>query len=318
MPGFTTHYIFGIDAFKRIPMDNIRSLIRSEHSAFSLGLQGPDLFFYYIPSHVIHTTNLGALAQERNTGAFFSHLLKARSLLEAGSEKSHIADAYISGFIGHYTLDCTCHPYIYAFTGYDPKKPKKDSQYFGQHAYLETELDKELLWRRKRLYPSQFHQDATIHLTLLQRKVIGDLLEYAFAHTYPSLRVSTSMIREAILWMEHGTRMMWDPTGQKKALVRKTEGFLIRRPYISAMFPSDNYTFVEDPMNYGKRTWRHPWTKEESQETFMDLYEKAGRLYDMRLKNYFAMVNSHFSKEARDAFCEEYGNRSFLSGLPLF
>ena len=70
--------------------------------------------------------------------------------------------------MGHYTLDCTIHPYVYAFTGYNAQTPPSNTEYFGQHAYFETELDSELLYEKKHLYPSQFHQNATIRLTTLQ------------------------------------------------------------------------------------------------------------------------------------------------------
>lgn len=54
MPGFTTHYLFGIDACRRLTSTSMHNMIRRDHSAFALGLQGPDLFFYYLPSYLMH------------------------------------------------------------------------------------------------------------------------------------------------------------------------------------------------------------------------------------------------------------------------
>ena len=45
MPGFTTHYLFGIDACRRLTSTSMHNMIRRDHSAYALGLQGPDLFF---------------------------------------------------------------------------------------------------------------------------------------------------------------------------------------------------------------------------------------------------------------------------------
>lgn len=316
MPGFTTHYLFGVEAYKRIESKKIRQLIRKNHSAFSLGLQGPDVFFYYLPSYFLHDTNLGALAHDTDTKAFFTNLMKSRSLFTEDSEKLAIADAYISGFIGHYTLDCTAHPYVYAFTSYEPTEAPKQTDYFGQHAYLETELDIQMLWMLKHMHPTKFHQDATIHLNKMEKKVIALMLTYAYHHTY-DVYATPAIMKGAMHWMETGTRLVNDPSGQKKVMVRWVERLALDRPFISAMLPSDKYQFVVDPLNYTRRTWVHPWTKNESTETFVDLFEKAGALYDERLCSYFDFASKEMNDENTESFLKWHGNRSFLSGESL-
>lgn len=319
MPGFTTHYLFGIDAYRRMGFSRARKNIEQNHAAFALGLQGPDVFFYYFPGYLFGWTNLGALAHDKNTGAFFSYLLESRTLFEHSPRALAIADAYICGYLGHYTLDCTVHPYVYAFTNYDPKNKKTNSEYFGQHAYFETELDKVLLWDKKQKKPSEFCQASTIHLKPLQKHVISKMLSYAYSHTYYNIVASPRIIRQAFWWMEFGVRAIHDPSGQKKVLTRFTERLTLHRAYLSPMLASDTYRFVEDPMNEAKRTWTHPWTGQKTTATFTDLYKKAGRLYDIRLQKYFSLVANGFSPLDRSTFCNQYfGNRSFLSGEPLF
>lgn len=317
MPGFTTHYLFGIDAYKRILPSTIRENLNKNQCAFALGLQGPDIFFYYLPSHLIHTQNIGALAHENQTGTFFSHLLKSRTLFLKKPHSLAVADAYISGFLGHYTLDCSIHPYVYAFTRYNPEQPKKTSEYFGQHAYFETELDNLLLWIKKRLHPSEFHQNKTIRLNPLQRRVIGKMLAYAYNHTYPNVFVTPRMVRCAFSYMKLFTALFNDPTGQKKVLVRFIEKILLHRAFISPMLPSNHHRFIKDPMNFSHRTWTHPWTKETSSLSFPELYKKAGNLYYHRLKKYYQMIECGFSEYHQKEFLTLYGNCSFLSGLPL-
>jgi hypothetical protein len=313
MPGFTTHYLFGVEAYKRMKSKNIRHLLRNNHSAFALGLQGPDVFFYYLPSYLLHATNLGALAHEEDTGEFFANLLESRTLFAWDRRKQAIADAYIAGFLGHYTLDCTAHPYVYAFTSYDPNLQPKHTEYFGQHAYLETELDIQMLWICRHLRPTKFHQDSTIHLSGLEKRTISHMLTYAYHHTY-HVFVTPQIMRGAMRWMETGTRLVNDPSGQKKAMVRAVERRVLGKPFISAMLPSDRYRFVSDPLNLTHRTWTHPWTGKKSNETFLDLFEKAEKLYSRRLNGYFKMREKGFAKEYVAAFLKEYGNRSFLSG----
>ena len=78
MPGFTTHYLFGIDACRRLTSTSMHNMIRRDHSAYALGLQGPDLFFYYLPSYLMHRKNIGDLAHRKDTVQFFANLLQRR------------------------------------------------------------------------------------------------------------------------------------------------------------------------------------------------------------------------------------------------
>jgi hypothetical protein len=316
MPGFTTHYLFGAEAYKRLTSARGRRILREHHGAYALGLQGPDVFFYYLPSYLLHATNLGALAHEKETGAFFSNLLESRQHFAGNEEELATADAYIAGFLGHYTLDCTAHPYVYAFTSYNPQKAPKHTEYFGQHAYLETEIDGELLWEYRGIKPTRFRQNRTIHMRPMEKRVIAWMLTYAYHYTYHVL-VTPQIMRGAMRWMRTGTRLANDPTGQKKVMVRYVEKWILDRPFISPMLPSDHYRFVPDPLNERHRTWVHPWTGAVSTDTFPDLFRKAGEKYDARLGAYMRMVEHGFTRRQTEAFLREYGNRSFLSGEPL-
>ena len=317
MPGFVTHYLFGVDAYKKIKTDSIRMNLKKNHSAYSLGLQGPDIFFFYLPSYLLHKQNIGDLAHRKDTGAFFSYLLESRILFDGKPKYLKIADAYITGFIGHYILDSIVHPYVYAFTKYNPDKAPKNSEYFGQHAYFETEIDNELLYLKKGLTPSNFRQDSVIRLSKMQKKVITKMLTYAYTNTYSNITVYNSHIKSAIHWMVMGTRLMHDPSGQKKVVVRFVEKVLFDRPFISAMMASDHHKFVLNCFNLNNKTWIHPWTKEKSNESFFDLYEKALSIYTKKIVSYYQLVHNGYKETERQAYTKAYGNRSFISGLTL-
>ncbi|SER76651.1 zinc dependent phospholipase C family protein [Lachnobacterium bovis] len=319
MPGFTTHYLFGSDLFKLLPENSLKKNIRKNHSAYSLGLQGPDIFFFYIPSHIFHKENLGALAQDKKTGAFFLNLLESRTLFTGNKKHLQIADAYIMGFIGHYTLDTTCHPFIYAFTNYTPDSPPKDTHYFGNHAYLETEIDNSMLKYKKHIRPNQFHQDSTIMVSPTQRRVIAKMLCHAFKNTYTNLMVNKAMMRAAITYSIIGSRLLSDPTGQKKVFIRLIEQNLIGKAFISPMLPSDKYYFFKDPLNTRHKPWTHPWLRnKKSRKSFLNLYNYALAVFLKRLRGYYKLVHTDFSEEKRIFYSKHYyGNLSFLSGLPL-
>lgn len=124
MPGFVTHYLFGEEIYHQLKCNSQKKNLFYNRSAYAFGLQGPpDLFFYYLPSYALHRHNLGALAHTTEPRAFFRGLLESYGRLSSAADRG-IAEAYISGFLGHYLLDTTCHPYIYAMTHYHDKKEK--------------------------------------------------------------------------------------------------------------------------------------------------------------------------------------------------
>ncbi|MBQ2283680.1 MAG: zinc dependent phospholipase C family protein [Agathobacter sp.] len=317
MPGFATHYLFGVDAYKKLTSRKLSVRIARNHHAYALGLQGPDIFFYFLPSYLLHKENIGSLAQSSQTGEFFSHLLESRLLFTAKPKDLAVADAYILGFMGHYSLDCTAHPYVYAFTGYDPKNPKSNVEYFGKHAYFEVELDNTLIYRKKHIIPSRFKQSRTIALSPRQRRVIAKMLNYTYRNTYPGLFSNDLIMRSAPYWMLGGLHIINDPSGQKKVLLRWLEQKLIHHAFLSPMLPSDRYHFIPDPLNLQHKKWTHPWTGESFQNGFLDLYKKALKRYLDLMDQYENLLKHGFSEEARQALCLSYGNRSFLSGEPL-
>ena len=192
MPGFVTHYLFGEEIYHQLKCNSQKKNLFYNRSAYAFGLQGPDLFFYYLPSYALHRHNLGALAHTTEPRAFFHGLLESYGRLSSAADRG-IAEAYISGFLGHYLLDTTCHPYIYAMTHYHDKKEKS---YFSRHAYLETEIDTELLARKRHKTPCEFHAADTIQLTFAQKRVIAGLLYDAYHYAFPELSIHRST-----MWM---------------------------------------------------------------------------------------------------------------------
>lgn len=321
MPGFVTHYIFGTEAFRDIQCDSPRQTrtlkrnLSANRSVYSLGQQGPDLFFYYLPSYVLEGHNLGAIAHVKETGAFFRGLLKCALTFENPYDRA-IAESYLYGFLGHYTLDTVCHPYIYAMTHYKEKRP----DYFHRHAYLETDIDTSLLNMKLHRKPYEFHSADTIVLTTRQKKVVAKMLYYAYRYAYPELRIYKPTMFLSIFSLRLGMRILHDDSGQKKAMVRLTERYFLGYPLFSPLFPSNYLFFRTDPFNLRRAPWRNPWDKSlTSNETFFDLYSKAEQQYLSRLKKLYTIFHNTEEKSLRDKhireFLSEYGNLSFHSGL---
>lgn len=305
MPGFTTHYLFGLDTYHMLTPSPLKQMIRQNHAAFSLGLQGPDVFFYFLPSYTIRRHNIGSIAHIKDTNAFFSHLINSRELFQDPKQRQ-AAEAYTAGFIGHYILDTNCHPYIYWKTNFQ----KKSNRYYSEHMRLETEIDQLLLEYGRQCRPSAFRQDATIRLNKLQMDTICTILHHVYQKCYPELGVLPITMRAAIRSIQIGTRFVHDPSGKKKKIISNLEKRLFGFPLLSTLIPSDNEVLHEDPLNLKHRQWKNPWdTTLVSKASFLDLMEQAQEQYTHIMAKLFPY------RETQNALLDTLGNLSYHSGL---
>ena len=315
MPGFTTHYLFGVNTYKALKNDALKKIIFNHHAAYSLGLQGPDIFFYYLPSYALHKNNIGSLAHIQETGKFLSYLIESRNLFPDKQEEA-IAQAYVMGFVGHYLLDRRCHPYIYYRSHFQEKTP----DYHGSHMNLEVDIDTELLAFYKNKLPSAFHQKSTILLTRLELRTIAAILYYAYSMTYPDLKVTDTDMRLAIRSMQTGTRFLYDPHGRKKVITRKIESLTLGYPLLSPMMASDRLYFYKDPLNILHRQWHNPWQESQtSTESFFDLLEETQEEYVLFLRRLYGLFKTRKHSQAEQLrfqnILKALGNRSYHSGL---
>lgn len=310
MPGFNTHYFFGKQNLEAMEKNEVTECCKKYSSAFSLGLQGPDLFFYFAAAGFCRGKNLGSLLHVEDTGLFFHNMYKYLRKYAPKKERE-ICIAYLAGFLGHYSLDCRVHPFIYARTDYD----KKDNQYFGRHVFLETDIDVLLLQQFAGSRPSEFSQYKAIYLGPAKAKALSKMLHYAVCKTYGRALSSRMQMYLALRIMPLGCFLLHDKSGRKKAWIRKMETFVPGYPILSPLVPSDTLLFTRDPFNLHQDKWQNPWDPDDvSHLSFFDLYEKAGIDYRQQLYtlNRALVDNSPWAKKA---FFQTVGNLSYHSGL---
>lgn len=131
-------------------------------------------------------------------------------------------------------------------------------------------------------------------------------------------------IRGAFRAMKTESRLMHDPTGIKKRLVRRLEAIFVKVPVISPMIPSDTIYAYKDPCNFRHKTWHNPWNPDQKRtESLYDLFDLAAPVFADRIHAYFGAVceRADVSMEdiyhARNTFMEEHGDLSYNTGLPL-
>ena len=134
MPASLSHYIFS------------KNLIKNEKykDIFLLACQGPDTFFFYGYNLVKRNdkkeiNNLGFYLHSIDLSKLYHSMLSYAFTKEKDTKEMLIE--FTRGFIYHYLLDRTIHPYVFYNTGF----PYKNKKYNLGHGFFEGSLDTALV-----------------------------------------------------------------------------------------------------------------------------------------------------------------------------
>lgn len=322
VPGFTTHYIFGMKAFNDMPNNQLKYIISKYRWLYQLGLQGPDMFFYNIPilRHRDYR-NVGSYMHEHHIKDFFECYL--RNLQEISSRQQREEGlSYFCGFLCHYIGDSICHPYVYGRIGHDIKNPSSHTH--GLHAALENDIDALLLRKYKKKKPSQFNQAATICLNGMEIQFISRFLSKCINETYypisykNNFQVTPRMIHRSILALRFGCRTLADPRSTKRNTIAFVEHLFLKNPIASAKLVTDEVTDPRGCLNLDHETWCNPWDRRlASNASFPDLFHQTM----VKCSTIYAIINSLLTDGLSSRSCnrerlfQELGSYSYHSGL---
>lgn len=323
MPGFTTHYIFGMKAYNDLPNNQLKLIIAKYRWLYQLGLQGPDMFFYNIPilRHRDYR-NVGSYMHEHHISDFFSCYLHNLSQISSKQQREE-GLAYFCGYLCHYIGDSICHPYVYGRIGHDVKNPSSHTH--GLHAALENDIDALLLRHYKKKKPSQFNQAATICLNGMEIQFISRFLSKCINETYypitykNNFQVTPRMIHRSILAIRFGCRTLADPQSRKRNTIARIEGLFLKNPIASQKLVTDEVANPRQCLNLDHEVWCNPWDKRlASQASFPDLFHQTMR----KCHDIYGIINSYLSGDRLtspeldiERLLHELGSYSYHSGL---
>ncbi len=130
MPAFYTHKRYGEAVLTALP--NMEAdIIRKNIDLFYIGVQGPDILFYYKAYKKNKVNQKGHGTHKLPAKLFFMPALKQWRL----SSNPDAAFSYLAGCICHFTLDSQCHPYI--------RTVEKSTGL--SHSEIEAEVERDLM-----------------------------------------------------------------------------------------------------------------------------------------------------------------------------
>ena len=173
MPSTYAHRRFGANVLDHLPAP-LREKLEAHRELYDIGLHGPDLLFYYHAEKSTPVAALGNAMHDEPGRMFFD---RARRVVHEEADRE-AALAYALGFVCHFALDSTCHPFVEQFT--------RESGV--THCEIETEFDNMLL-RRDGYDPLKFFTASHIHPSEKNAGIIAPFYENVTAdETYGAMR----------------------------------------------------------------------------------------------------------------------------------
>lgn len=262
MPDYWAHRSFGGDVFLR---EEVQELIggETEHAPWLWGLQGPDpLFFLSATGPAGGRMHRGA--PEGMTAAMLRQLL---TLPEGPARRT--AAAWMAGFLCHYALDRTVHPYVLSQTeGMALRMPGARGN--ACHYQVETDMDIDLLLLAGQRM-GQLDPGRGMALMPWQKEIIAGMLEAGAAEKGTVL--PRTVIRRSMENMAAAQQLIFRGGRPVWGLARGLETVLGKRGQYTGHIKARRPRW--DSLNLGRAGWMDPWRGETRRETVPELLGQA-------------------------------------------
>ena len=270
MPAALTHYLFSKNLVKNDKYKDI----------FLLACQGPDTLFFYG-----YNIKKRDDKKDINSFGFYLHSINPTDLyhnmlayaFKKDGEEKEILIEFTRGFVYHYLLDRTIHPYVFYNTGF----PYTNKKYNLNHGFFEGSLDTALMKKN--------------NCNISNRKAIKANKKYVKLCSTMIASVANSMMKKEILKDDSYykaykdfrlVRLILDSKyGIKKTIFNK---FFHNSPMNTLSQPrniKDNIDYLNDK----KSVWLNPSSGEESNCNIEELFKKVEldtRIIDNIIYNY--------------------------------
>ncbi len=292
MPDPAVHVSFGREVLASLP-EEVRDFIIPGPYTFSLF--GPDVWFLYKPFG--RHESRGRRMHTTKPGLFLMSLFRRAAVSACQAEMF----SYLAGFMCHYALDSTAHPYIIYLTAEKHVFPR--SHMSLEHALDAAVMRRDGCWGTKHPVTDNY----------FPRLVLPDSLQTDLDTVYESVYGWTGCwtdMNRACLRYRACFRIMENPRGIAARLARVT-----RIPGLRSLMYSESFFHDKDPENEEHRTWRHPFDSTLiSDESFPDLREKARRFAVQIITAAYRLLR--YGEGSDENLSLLIGDRSYLSGLP--
>lgn len=275
MPASLTHYCFAKNVLERLPAQE-----RDQLDAYFWGAQGPDFLFCHNYQRFI---GLGRGREGLKAYGNLMHSTRPSLTLEAmrGFLRKHTEPAYrlyVRGFLCHYALDSTAHPYVNALAAALARERPHETA-GTMHGEIESALDAVILRRETGKLPSEVHLKHLFPKNEGVQRCIARLYRYVLWEAYQA-----DIAEEELLQATKDAHFVFAAITDRTGLKHRLFDLLERgRPHeiTSHIVPLTEGEGV-DYANIREE----PWGPQGSTQTFFELYEQALELALELIRNF--------------------------------
>ena len=310
MPATIVHSYFAKDVYDILPKNIKESISPTRIKMF--GQSADSLMFYnlfsLLPGKKVR--NFSRTFHRNKSQDFFINLITYIKDNNLGTDSD--VCSFLVGFICHYELDSTIHPYVFYKTGVFDKKDRRTYKYNNIHEFMEIFLDNDMVRRRENINPYKFKLGEFCFDIKKFSASLNDTIDYSFEKTFGINSMSKVYYKSLKQMRTSLVVFRRDPYGIKKFFYKLADTFTSRKTFrfeaISYHYPlADRHNFL----NEEHHIWRNPCIyKATSRESFLDLYLKA-------LKSTKVLVCASFDYiNGKDIDLEKiFTNKSYVTGL---
>ena len=275
MPAIITHDQFALRALQLPAASFVQT--GQQRDAFQLGSQGPDPLFYLAVHPTLHgLCKLGGRMHAQEPAALIGAM--ARSVDAAPEGECEVARAYAAGFLCHYLLDRTAHPFIYAqqYAFCDAGVPGLTRANGSEvHATIESELDELVLYTRTGLTIASYEpQHEILQIDDAALGTVSRQVAFAVRQVYGA-EVAPGLFATAVRCFRFVQGVFHSPGGRKREALGRIEELVRPYSFVRAMchrpLPLEESAFD----NRERKPWVCPFTGVQHTESFEDLFGLA-------------------------------------------
>jgi len=228
---------------------------------------------------------------------------------DSPAKERDIIFAYTAGFIAHYALDVSAHPYVYAMTHNNNAPKIKNS---ASHRRFETAIDVAMLNLLSGQKPADYNQWELLAAEAAHMCAASSAASHVLRSVY-GRNIPSKIVHRAMRHMMHLTRLLQSRKGRRKKWMELAENLTIREPLFSCMVhPQDIDEF--DYLNTQKKPWHSPWEADAQahNDSFAERYHAAIEEGAKMIRHMYSYV---YEGAALEALATELGNRSLKTGM---
>jgi hypothetical protein len=278
VPAIITH-----DLFAQGVIDDVSTVVplstADERDAFLLGSQGPDPLFFLVADPFTRLfAPMGDTMHRSRPDRLLVSMSEGSARLD-GSEQ-RVARAYVAGFVCHYLLDSTVHPFVCSWQhglldvgidGLDATAKEK------VHAEIERDLDEALLFARRGetiLTYRPFERSLPGRAGVL--RVMDKVYFHAALQTYGTA-IDPMTFSTAVRAYRGVMGLLYAPHDRRRLAIGSVERIVTHGRYslCCALSHRNRAEATSDFDNRAHARWTNPFTGEASVASFWDLVDEA-------------------------------------------